>query len=53
MLVSNLIKELEKLPQDTVIVCGDESGSWDNIIEVKGTVTPVIVFGGGSSFSDE
>ena len=53
MLVENLIKELEKLPKDKVIVCGDEYGGWDNIIEVKSNPIPTIVFGGGSPFSGE
>jgi len=54
MLVSNLIKKLEQLPlKDVVIVCGDKSGGWDNIVEVKGGIEPIIIFGGGSPFSED
>ena len=53
MLVSRLIEELKKLPQDEVIVISDEAGGWDNIVEVKSSPSATIVFGGGSPFSDE
>ncbi len=53
MLVSRLIEELQKLPQDDVIVCGDKGGGWDNIEEVRSSPSPIIIFGGGSPFSDE
>lgn len=49
-----LLKMLEKFNDDDVVICMDESGGWDNIIEVKkikGSIA--IIFGGGSPFSDE
>lgn len=49
-----LIAMLEDYDDDTIIVCMDENGGWDNIQMVKhdgGCVA--IVFGGGSPFSDE
>lgn len=58
MTKKELLKALEQFGDDEVIVCADESGTWDNIEEVrrignrqKGT--PAIVWGGGSPFSDE
>jgi len=49
-----LIKMLDQYDDDDGVVCMDEDGGWDNIIEVKkdgGVIA--IVFGGGSPFSDE
>ena len=49
-----LIKAMEHISDDEVIVCADEEGGWDNISSVgKVGETPAIVFGGGSPFSDE
>lgn len=61
MTKKELIKALydSKIKDDEVIVCADENGGWDNIIEVGYTSdrynnkTPAIIFGGGSPFSDE
>lgn len=49
-----LIKMLEPYNEDDVVICSDESGGWDNIQRVtKDGSCVVIVFGGGSPFSDE
>ena len=49
-----LIKMLEEYPEDKIVICMDELGGWDNIIEVKQKgESIVIVFGGGSPFEDE
>lgn len=54
MTKAELIKSLEDIDDDDVIVCADENGGWDNIIEIgKVGETPAIIFGGGSPFSDE
>ena len=54
MTVKDLISTLKKFPGDNVVICIDESGSWDNILKVeKHGATIEIVFGGGSPFSDE
>lgn len=55
MTVYELKSALETLfDDDEVIVCADESGIWDNILEVKRIDgTPTITWGGGSPFSDE
>jgi len=56
MTKKELIKALEPVDDDTVVVCMDESGGWDNIQEVK-TSDPscscAIVFGGGSPFTSD
>lgn len=54
MTKANLIKALDHVDNDKIVVCSDEDGCWDNIIEV-GMVRgiPAIIFGGGSPFSDE
>ncbi|MEE9532712.1 MAG: hypothetical protein V3W52_17170 [Syntrophobacteria bacterium] len=49
-----LIGMLEEYDDDSIVVCEDESGGWDNISHLKkerGCIA--IVFGGGSPFSDE
>jgi len=50
-----LIKMLDEYDDDDGVVCMDEDGGWDNIIEVRKSDGGVIaiVFGGGSPFSDE
>ena len=49
-----LIAMLEDYDDDTVIICMDENGGWDNIIDVERDGSAIaIVFGGGSPFSDE
>ena len=49
-----LIKAMEGMDEDEVVICMDESGGWDNIQEVRDTGAIIeIVFGGGSPFSDE
>jgi len=54
MTKKELIKAMDHIEDDEVIVCADEKGGWDNIIEVgKVGETPAIIFGGGSPFSDE
>jgi hypothetical protein len=52
MTKKELIKALEQIDDDRVIVCMDESGGWDNIEEVD-IEKAAIIFGGGSPFSDE
>lgn len=54
MTKKELIKALEHIHEDEVIVCMDEQGGWDNIDRIgKVGETPAIIFGGGSPFSDE
>ena len=49
-----LLEMLEQFDDNDIIVCMDEEGGWDNIIEVKKEKSLVaIIFGGGSPFSDE
>jgi len=49
-----LMKALEGYHEDTVVICKDESGCWDNIESVvPDGSNAAIVFGGGSPFSDE
>jgi hypothetical protein len=49
-----LLEMLEEFDDDVVVICKDEFGGWDNIIEVKKEGgSCVILFGGGSPFSDE
>ena len=54
MTKKELIKALDHIDDDEVVVVSDESGGWDNIIEVgKVGSTPAIIFGGGSPFSSD
>ena len=54
MTVKELINELQKQPEDSVVICEDEYGGWDNILRVKTAGSNVSIhFGGGSPFSDE
>lgn len=54
MTKKELLKALDNIEDDEIIVVCDENGVWDNIIEV-GSVgqTPAIIFGGGSPFSSD
>lgn len=51
-----LIEILSQYDKDSVVICADQVGGWDNIEEVMtendGQVV-TIIFGGGSPFSDE
>lgn len=55
MTKTELQKELDKMPDDAIVVCMDENGMWDNIesvtLETLGMIA--IHFGGGSPFTDE
>lgn len=54
MIKKELLKMLDPLDDDKVVICMDEFGGWDNIervVQTKGEI--IIVFGGGSPFSDE
>lgn len=54
MTVSELRKSLAQCDDDSIVVCMDESGGWDNILSVEcGLGSVVIMWGGGSPFSDE
>ena len=54
MTKKELLKALENYRDDACVICRDESGGWDNIIEVVPDGCSIaIVFGGGSPFSDE
>tara|TARA_R110000822_G_scaffold254332_3_gene380638 strand:+ start:5288 stop:5455 length:168 start_codon:yes stop_codon:yes gene_type:complete len=54
MLVEQLIEVLKEMPQESVAVCQDLDGGWDNITGVRVNGSTVnIIFGGGSPFSDE
>lgn len=54
MTVSELRKALAQCDDDSIVVCMDESGGWDNILSVEcGHGAVVIMWGGGSPFSDE
>ena len=54
MTKKELIRALDSIDVDEVIVCADENDGWDNIILVKRINNmPAIIFGGGSPFSDE
>lgn len=55
MTKAQLIEALNKIADDDdILVCADEEGGWDNIIEVRVVNgMKAIVFGGGSPFSDE
>lgn len=49
-----LIEALDGYHNDTVVICRDEDGGWDNVERVENDGCAVaIVFGGGSPFSDE
>lgn len=54
MTKKELIKAMEHIDVDDIIVCADENGGWDNIVKVDYVgKTPAIIFGGGSPFSSE
>jgi hypothetical protein len=54
MTKKELLKALEPLDYDSVVVCMDDNGGLDNIETViKWGASIAIVFGGGSTFSDE
>ena len=54
MTKKELLKELESVSDDAVVMCMDEGGGWDNVLRVELAGSGVaIVFGGGSPFSDE
>ena len=54
MTKKELIRAMEYIDDDAVIVCADENGGWDNIKEIgKVGEIPAIIFGGGSPFNDE
>lgn len=54
MTKKELIKAMDHIEDDEVIVCADENGGWDNIKKIgKVNGSPAIIFGGGSPFSDE
>ena len=54
MTKKELLNALKDIVDNEIIVCADENGGWDNIIEVKRIKgTQAIIFGGGSPFSDE
>lgn len=49
-----LIKALDEFDEDDVVICMDEKGGWDNILEVKQNGSSIaIVFGGGSPFEND
>ena len=50
MTKKELIKALGPIDDDTVVVCEDENGGWDNIQRVERNS---IIFGGGSPFTDD
>jgi hypothetical protein len=52
MTKKELIKALEPIPEDNVIVCMDDNGGWDNIEEVD-VRKNAIIFGGGSPFTSD
>ena len=54
MTKKELLKALEKLYDDAVVICMDDNGGWDNILHVIEVGSSIaIVFGGGSPFSDD
>lgn len=47
-------KALAEFEDDSVVVCKDTAGGWDNIVKVMKDGSSIsIIFGGGSPFSDE
>jgi hypothetical protein len=52
MTKKELMRALEPIAEDSVIVCMGEDGGWDNIEEVN-IEQNAIVFGGGSPFTDD
>ena len=53
MTKKELLKALEKLYDDAVVICMDDNGGWDNILHVIEVGSSIaIVFGGASTFSD-
>lgn len=54
MTKKDLINALAPFRDDSVVICKDETGGWDNIQTVEPDGCSIaIVFGGGSPFSDE
>lgn len=55
MTKKELIRALADVPEDTLLVCQMEDGGWDNIQDILYDFdgTCIIVFGGGSPFSNE
>ena len=54
MTKAELIKALEPFDDDSVVICMDSSGVWDNIEKVTRDGSSIaIFFGGDSPFSDE
>lgn len=54
MIKKELIKALDEFDEDDVVICMDEKGGWDNILEVKQNGSSIaIVFGGGSPFEND
>lgn len=54
MTKKELLEALDGFHDDSVVICRDSDGGWDNIetVEPDGCCI-AIVFGGGSPFSDE
>ena len=54
MQVKQLIRKLQEMDEEAVVICKDEQGGWDNIrkVEFDGVVVSVI-FGGGSPFKSD
>lgn len=54
MTKKELIIALAPFRDDAGVICMDETGCWDNILELKPDGCSIaIIFGGGSPFSDE
>lgn len=54
MTKTELLKALEPFDDDSVVVCMDDNGGWDNIETVNQFGSSIaIVFGGGSPFGGE
>ena len=54
MTKGELLKEMEGMDDDAIVICMDESGGWDNTLRVESRYKYEIsiIFGGGSPFSD-
>jgi hypothetical protein len=54
MTKKELLKALDGYDDDSIVVCRDDQGGWDNIMRVEPDGCSIaIVFGGGSPFRDE
>jgi len=54
MTKKELNKALENFDDDSVVICMDDNGGWDNIERVCSNGSSIaIVFGGGSPFSSD